>query len=133
MEAQLVGGAVRDAAFNAAAGHPHRKTVRMMVTAISPLSTWRAAELGPPHDQGFIEQAAPLQILEQSGNRLIDLVTQERISPPQIAVGVPGAGAAIAAVENLHEADARFHEPACSQTELAEGFPLVDTVEPPSF
>ena len=39
----------------------------------------------------------------------------------QVAVGVPGAGAAVAAVEDLDEAHAALDQPAGRQALLAEG------------
>src|SRR5687767_10668051 len=50
MEAELVGGAVDHAAFDAAARQPGAEALRMMVAAVA-LSARRAAELRAPDDQ----------------------------------------------------------------------------------
>ena len=60
--AEVVRLAKHDSRLNAAAGHPDRKTVRMVVAAqklgAGPLFVHgRAAELSAPHDQGLVEQA----------------------------------------------------------------------------
>src|SRR5262249_47557575 len=48
MEADLVGGAVGQAALNSAAGQPDREAVRGMVAAGRPFRAGRAAKLPPP-------------------------------------------------------------------------------------
>ena len=65
VEAEFVGRAVDDAAFDAAAGHPDAEAVRMMVAAVAVLRAGRAAELGGPDDQRLVQQAALLEILQQ--------------------------------------------------------------------
>ena len=74
VEAELVGRAVDDAALDAAAGHPDREAERMMIAAVVPLRAGRAAELGGPDDDRLVEQAALLQVLEQPGDRPVDLL-----------------------------------------------------------
>src|SRR3954451_11143942 len=54
-KAELIGRTMDDSAFNAAAGHPYRKTKRMMIAAVSILGARRAAELGCPNDQRFFK------------------------------------------------------------------------------
>ncbi len=48
MKADLVGGAVGDAPFDAAARHPNGKAERVMVASVGSLRAGRAAELGCP-------------------------------------------------------------------------------------
>ena len=73
--ADLVGLAVDVAALDAAAGEPHRVGVDVMIAAdvASRLPHRRAAELAAPDHQRVVEQAAPLQVLDEGGARLIDL------------------------------------------------------------
>ena len=73
VEAELVGGAVDDAALDAAAGHPDREAVGMVVAAVAALRAGRAAELGGPDHDRLVEQPALLQVLEQPGDRPVDL------------------------------------------------------------
>ena len=53
---QFVGCAVRNARFDAAAGHPPRKSFNVMVSATG-LRHRRAAKFAPPYHKGVIEQA----------------------------------------------------------------------------
>src|SRR5207249_4570388 len=72
-EAVVVGGAVREAAPDAAAGQPHRKALRIVVAAVAALGRRRAAELPAPPHQRVGEQAAGLQVAQQAGDRLVHL------------------------------------------------------------
>ena len=51
VQADFVGLADGLAAFDAAAGHPHRKAVRIMVAAVAFFGHRRAAEFAAPDDQ----------------------------------------------------------------------------------
>src|SRR5688572_2147959 len=105
----------------------------MMIAAISPLSTRRAAELRSPNDQRILEKSTLLEVFEQSGDRLIDLTAQHRMARFERPVSVPSAGAAVRAVKNLHEAHAVLDETASGQTLLPERFSrrLVQAIHPP--
>ena len=48
LEAELVGGAVGQAAFDAAAGHPHGEAVGIVIAAVAALGDRRAAEFAAP-------------------------------------------------------------------------------------
>src|SRR5438105_2560754 len=76
---KFVRGAVNDAAFNAGAGQPERKAVRMMVAAEKGGAAARfvhrgSAEFPAPDYQGLIEQAALFQIAQERGHRPIHLL-----------------------------------------------------------
>src|SRR5688500_10080749 len=70
--AEWVGGTESDAAFDAAAGEPEAEGVAVVIAArarllaalVGALGHWRAAELGGPHDQRRVEQAAVLEVLD---------------------------------------------------------------------
>ncbi len=70
---EIVGRAVSDARLDAAAGHPHRERLRMMVAAEAAAEAGlafdhrRAAEFAAPDHERVVEQAALLQILHQGG------------------------------------------------------------------
>ena len=70
--AQFIRLAIGHAAFDACSGNPHCEAVGVMITAV-PFGpgVWCASELGCPNQQRFVEQAALLQILHQSGHSLI--------------------------------------------------------------
>jgi hypothetical protein len=76
--AEIVGLAVDRASLGSASGHPHGEAAWMMIAAVvlfgeSPLRIDRAAEFAAPDHQGFVEQAALLEILDQGVARLIDI------------------------------------------------------------
>ena len=60
-EAEFVGRAVGEPAFEAAAGHPHGVAVGIVVAAVAAFGNRRAPEFAAPDHQGGIEQAAALQ------------------------------------------------------------------------
>ena len=110
VEAQLVGAAVDDAALDAAAGQLHREAVNVVIAAVGTLRARRAAELrGEDHERLF-QQAAALEVFEQSRNWLVHLAAVLGVVGLEAAVRVPGPGAA-GAVLHLNEADAALDEP----------------------
>src|SRR5204863_3624374 len=100
-EAQFVGLAVGHAALDAAADQPYGEAVGVVVPAVAALGAWRPAELGAPDDQRVLQEAAQLEVLQEPADRLVHLGAQGAVAFLQAAVGVPGAGAAVAAVEDL--------------------------------
>ena len=109
--AELVGGAVAEAALDAGAGQPDGEAVRVVVAAAGALLERRhAAELGDPDDERVVEQAAAVSGRDQSAaqgwSRIgrVDVVLRlERL----VAVPVADAFAhGVGAVEELHEAHA---------------------------
>src|SRR5262245_57726566 len=68
LESKLVGGAVRDAALDAAAGQPKAKPIRIMIAAVGAFRRGRAAEFTAANDEGILEEAALFQVGEQSGD-----------------------------------------------------------------
>ena len=75
LESKIIGRAHNGTALDAAAGKPHRKSIRIVVAALRgrQLGGGRAAKLTAPQDQRFIEQATLLQVLEQRRDRLVAL------------------------------------------------------------
>ncbi len=55
IEPQLVGAADDLTASDAAAGQPHRETVRIVIAAVASLGHGRAAELATPDHQRAVE------------------------------------------------------------------------------
>ena len=54
VKAELVGGTISCSRLHPSSGQPHRKGVRMMISARS-LGGWCAAKLATPNDECFIE------------------------------------------------------------------------------
>ena len=59
-------------ALDAAAGHPDRKALDVVVAAVA-LGHRRPAELAAPDHQRLVEHAALLQVLDERGRSLVDL------------------------------------------------------------
>ena len=85
---------------------------------IARLALRRAAEFAAPNHQRAVEQAALLQIANQSGRRAVDFAATIVERLPQVrsrvAVMVP------IGVVKLHEAAALFDEPPCQQAVASE-------------
>jgi hypothetical protein len=62
VETQLIGRSLNNPSLDAAAGHPDREAVVMMIAAVGALGTGRPAELGRPDHDRVVEQAALLQV-----------------------------------------------------------------------
>jgi len=108
MKADRIGFAVNDAALDAAAGEPGAKGLRMMVAAVA-FGARRAAELGPPDDERFVEQTALLEVGEQAGDGTVDFIRQAAVIGADAGMGIPFVAPA-AAVKDLDETDASFNE-----------------------
>ena len=102
--------------LEAAAGEPHGEAVRIVVAAVVRLAAHeaaahfdhrRAAELRAGNDDGFVEEAARFQILDERRERLIGVVARlamhldVEVVIPRIALGVV----------DLHHAHAALDEP----------------------
>jgi hypothetical protein len=61
---EFIGGAVGDAALDATACHPQRKTLCVVVPSVS-LRVGRASELPTPDHQSFLQKPALLEVREK--------------------------------------------------------------------
>ena len=109
--AELIRGAVLVAGLHAAAGEPDGEGTAVVVApgarvAEATLAERRAAELGREDHQRVLEHAARLQVLDQGGGRLVDVVALVGQLTREGDVLVP------AAVEELDEADVAFEQAA---------------------
>src|SRR5215467_6946723 len=93
-----------------------------MIAAIGALRSRRTAEFSADDDERFVQQPARFEILNERPDRLIDLFTQCRMAGFQSAVRVPRPGAAVGAMEDLHEPYPLLDKTAGGQTLLAEWF-----------
>ena len=131
--AELVGVADAGAALDAAAGHPHREAVGVVVAARA-LRVFRrrlAAELAAPDHERLVEQAAALEVLEQARDRLVGAARVELVVHLEVAVRVPRLVVVAAAGVDLHESHAALNQPPREQQLVAElaGAVLVAAVE----
>lgn len=136
--AEFVGGAVDMAAFDATAGHPDGKAVRVVVAAVIALGEGSAAEFSSPDDEGVFEEAAGLEVLDECGDGLADLVAHFTVAFFEIAVVIPWVGA-VSATDvvgeggQFDEANAAFDE-AAGEEALASvggllGLGVVEAIE----
>ena len=108
VESELVGLADGHARFDAAACHPHRERLGMMVaTQLASevrvgLDHRGAPEFTAPDDKGVFEQAALLKVFDQSCAGLIGFSSLVLDAFGDFAVMVPTF------VKKLHESDASF-------------------------
>src|SRR5688572_5544129 len=99
---EIVGRSIHGAAFEAAAGNPHREAARMVVAPIVvrreiTLAIDGPAEFAAPDDEGVVEQPALFEIFDQACRSLIGFLAPRTQLPGQSAVRVPTA------MEKLHE------------------------------
>ena len=87
--AEVVGLAVGEAGLDPAAGHPHGVAARVVVATEAggggprvvggaELAVDGAAELAAPDDEGVVEHAAPLEVLDEGRRALVDLARLPR-------------------------------------------------------
>ena len=120
VETQFISRPVNDAALDSGSRHPCRESIWMMVTApAEPFHARRTAELGSPHDDCFVQQAALLQILQQTRDRLVHLGAELAVVLLKLGMSIPLVLAA-AAVIDLHEADALFDQTPRREAAFAE-------------
>src|SRR5262249_48850021 len=114
--AQLVGGAVDDAALDAAAGQPDGEAVRVMIAAeelraAALLVHRRPPELAAPDHERLVEQTTPLEVFQERRDGPVDLLALLRQVLDDVVAGA-GAVTVPAPVEQLHIADAALDEAA---------------------
>src|SRR5438105_11602042 len=102
VEPEFIGFADGSAGLDAAAGEPHAEAIRMMVAPIvaSPLHHRGAAKFAAPDDEGVLQHAALLEVLDERGAGFVGVLAVLFEVADEVAVLVPGF------VEDLHEADA---------------------------
>src|SRR3954454_10375607 len=131
--AEVVGGAVAEAAFHTRSGHPDGEAVRIMITTVGAfLKGGHAAKFGHPNDEGVLHQAARLHVLEERSARLIQDRSVDAVLFLEGFMAVPVTNAlahGISAVEELHEADTALNQPTSEEAVFGEtGFDLVRVV-----
>ncbi|MFT5108198.1 MAG: hypothetical protein ACI9UA_003841 [Pseudoalteromonas tetraodonis] len=113
---ELVARAILHAAFDAAASHPHREDMRVVIPALAVLRIGGATELTAPHDEHLVEHPTSLQVGEQSADRLIDTFGCDAVVRTDVVVAVPwhvgqSANAAVRSRIQLHETHTAFDQP----------------------
>src|SRR5215470_5622281 len=105
--AEIVRLAYCDSRIDSPAGKPDRKTARVMIAPVICLGQRAlringATEFPTPDDQRVVEHPSLFQIHNQSGGRLISVLSLFRDVLRQVSMLIP------AAMEELNEADSAF-------------------------
>src|SRR5262249_42277006 len=130
--ADFIGGADALAALDSRAGHEDGHRAWVVIAADAALRDRHAAEFAVPHDRRLIEQAAAVQIRDQTGNRLVEFVSVQRVVGLDVGVRVPSVlDADVSAADELDVADAALDHSASQQALLAVGgrYRIVQAVE----
>ena len=114
---------------DAASGHPHGETERVVLAPVGPFGGRSAPEFSAPEDQGIVEQPASFQVVQEGGDRAVNRGAALGEVLAEAAVMVPGV--VRRGVEELDVAHAPFREPAGQETLPAEqvGRRIADPVE----
>lgn len=124
VEPEFIGRAERQPWLDPATGEPHRKGVRMVVSAIvSALHHRRTPELATPDDEGVIQHSALLQVFHQGRRCLVGILAIHLEVADKVAVLVPGF------VEELHKADSAFQQSTSEQTIIRERLSRSGTIK----
>src|SRR4051812_32421022 len=112
--AEIIRRTVSDSRLHAAAGEPHREAPRMMVAAIVigpeiALAIHSAAEFTAPDDKRFVQKAALLEVLDESGRGLVGFSGALTELTGKPIVRVPPA------MKELHKSNAAFAQAASDQ------------------
>ena len=97
IKAVVVGGAVMVSGLCAAAGHPHREAVRVVITSVvasahltvEEFATRSAAKLASAEDEGIVQETARFEITQQGRDRLVDGMGIATVPFFEIGVLVP--------------------------------------------
>ena len=116
-EAEVVGGAVGQAALHRASRQPDGVAPRVVVAALALFAHRHAAELAAPDHQRVVPQAAALQVGEQRGDGAVGAAAHLGVITEDIVVSVPAVR--VARVK-LHEPDAPLQQSPREQTARAE-------------
>src|SRR5262245_34179367 len=113
VKSQFVGCAMSDSTLDSGSCHPDGKAERVVIAptpgAFHPRG---ASEFRAPDDDRLIQQSPLLQILEQPGDRLINLRAQLAVVLLQFRMRIPAPGVGIVPVENLYKPYATLDQPA---------------------
>ena len=88
----VVGGAHDRAPLHSSTSHPHGEGLRIVITAVAPLSKGSASEFAAPNHQRGFEQPPLAEVLDQGGDRLIDGAGVVSMPLAQIDMLIPTIG-----------------------------------------
>ena len=116
--AQFVGLAHADTTLDATAGHPHREAIRVVVPAgaLGVFGCWLSSEFTAPDNQRLLEQSTLLQVVDQTGDRLVGFQGVHVMVAFQVAVSIPVGVVVIATGIDLDKSYPAFNQPPGHQT-----------------
>ena len=117
MESQIIGRTDCLAPLDTAARHPHREAGRVVVAAISLFAHRSPAKLSAPDNERRIEQAAPLEILQQPRDRFVGAGKLLGVVLFDTSVGVPLTPSPMPQLNKPHSA---LHQPTRQQAHATE-------------
>jgi len=128
---EFIGSSMDMSRFHSASRHPNRKSFLVVISAnialfsrhpcsARPLGHRSATEFSAPDDQSLVKQAPFLEVLDQGGNRLVDLLALVGQTTLQATMVIP------ALIEQLDESHARSTMRRASRQ-------LLEKPEPPTF
>ena len=127
---KIVGLAVDGACVDAAACHPHGKTAWVMIASVvfvgeSALGIDGATEFAAPDDEGFVEEPALFEVVDEAVGGLVDVAALGGHASSYVAVVIP------VVVVDLNKPDTAFDQSACKESCVCEGtgFPGFFAVE----
>src|SRR5262249_48366631 len=132
VQADFVSCADGLAASDAAAGQPEGERQVVVIAAALAIDHRCAAKFAGPDDQSSLQQAALLEVFQQTGNGLVALVGVAFLILLQLVVGLPAVfHRVVDAVVDLHDTDAALDETSSEQAHAAKlrGLLAVETVE----
>ena len=90
-EPEIVRGSIAESGLDATAGHAHGEAVVVVISSLLALGGGSSSELTAPDHQGLIQQASPLEILDQGGDSLVTGLGEPGVSTLDVSMaGVPG-------------------------------------------
>jgi hypothetical protein len=90
VEAEFVGFPVVDAAFDAAASHPHREGVGVVVASVvAALDHWSATEFAAENDESVFQHPALLQVFDECAAGLVNVLAIFLETADEAAVLIP--------------------------------------------
>src|SRR5262249_32749911 len=110
VQTELVRSAEGLAAFYAAACHPHRVTVGIVVSTFATLRHRRAAKLARPDNQGVVQKTSLFQVFQQSRDGSIHASAHGFVIGIDVVVSVPLSGKRSAAGIKLDESHAALYK-----------------------
>lgn len=127
----LVTLAVSRSPLHPTTGKPSDERPTIVIPACLPLAERHTAKLGGPYDQGVFKHASRLQVLDQAGNRLVDLSGHVRQLGVDVGMIVPVFAGATRSTPDLDKSHPPLQHAAAKDAALGKilGVILIHSVK----